>query len=383
MKMPVFKTDQYDEFRCVGGECPYTCCGGDWRITVDEKADKRYRALTGEFGERLNSVIDRSGTPAVMDLTPDGRCAMLTEDGWCAVQRELGADALCDTCRDYPRSAKARGGVVFQTMTPSCPEVARELLAREKPLALREGKADLSKAVGEGAEEGGTETRARLLAGVRLLQDRECTLAQRQVLFLLLNQSLRDAAGKPRETAELLGYFSDSAQYRALAAEQPDAGCDLAAKVRFLNRLCAPLLEEIPIIQTTELFKAVLRFVLSGEDAMERTLPYFEQMNGGDFAQGLETMLVQNCLRHYADPECGADCFAQAGYVVALAQLWRLFGAVGAAEKGALLSLDERVRHWSFICRGFEHDSDLRKRVSGILLSEGLLELPFLFRLVS
>lgn len=381
MKMPVFKTDQYDEFRCVGGECPYTCCAGYWRIDVDEETDRRYQAMTGEFADRLNASINRSGTPAVMDLTPDGRCAMLTADGWCAVQRELGAEALCDTCRNYPRNAKVRGGVVFQTMTPSCPEVARALLARKKPLTLREGTADISKAAG--AEPGGAETRARLLTGVRLLQDRDCTLAQRQLLFLLFNQSLRSAADKPDEAAELLDYFNKPSNRRALAAEQPEQGCDLASKVRFLNRLCAPLLKEIPVIQTTELFKAVLRFVLSGEDAMERTLPYFELMNEGEFARGLETMLVQNCLRHYADPDCGADCFEQAGYIVALAQLCRLFCAVGSAEKGDLLSLDERVRHWSFISRGFEHNGDLRGRVSGILRDEGLLELPFLFRLIS
>ncbi|MBQ9458329.1 MAG: hypothetical protein IJU66_00165, partial [Oscillospiraceae bacterium] len=139
----------------------------------------------------------------------------------------------------------------------------------------------------------------------------------------------------------------------------------------------------IPVVQTTALFEDALGFVLSNEGGAERAAPYFERMNEGGFARGLEAVLVQNCLRHFADPDCGADCFAQAGYIVAFAQLWRICCAVGSARRGELLPLDERVRYWCFLSRGFEHNAELRRRVSGILRDEGLLELPFLFRLIS
>ena len=34
--------DYFDEFHCLAGSCPDTCCG-QWEIVVDEAAEARYR----------------------------------------------------------------------------------------------------------------------------------------------------------------------------------------------------------------------------------------------------------------------------------------------------------------------------------------------------
>lgn len=376
--IPCIKTDWYDSFACIGGECPYTCCGGYWNITVDEETDRKYQALEGEFAAKLNDWIDRSQKPARMQLNVLGCCGMLTDDGWCAVQRTLGEEYLCKTCREYPRTRYQRDGILIVTLPASCPVVARRELGDTTPLRLVEGTAAHN--TGEAPETDETAY-AALLTGIRLLQDRDCSVAQRQKLFLMLNQALRDAAGDEKATAELLRFFKSPVNYRALAAE-PDRGCDLVGKLRLLSRLCQPLLRDISHPQTRAVFEEILDDIVSDADAMTRAGAYLAQWNEGELACALENILVDGCLYHYLDTRCG-DCFEQAGYVVVMSQLLRIFCAVGSQKQGKPLPLDEQVRYWTFLSRGFEHSGKLKEEVSKLLRNEGMMELPFLFRLIS
>ena len=41
----------YDDFRCVAGKCPASCCEG-WQIVIDEESLQKYRNYSGEFGVR-------------------------------------------------------------------------------------------------------------------------------------------------------------------------------------------------------------------------------------------------------------------------------------------------------------------------------------------
>lgn len=55
--MRYIKPDYYDNFKCVAGACPDTCCAG-WQIMIDEEALERYGEVEGEFGRRLVNSID-------------------------------------------------------------------------------------------------------------------------------------------------------------------------------------------------------------------------------------------------------------------------------------------------------------------------------------
>ncbi|MGB8454189.1 MAG: hypothetical protein WCD89_17895 [Anaerocolumna sp.] len=54
--MKILKPHYYDEFTCIGGECPDTCCAG-WNIEVDKKSAEIYKNVPGEFGDKLRSLI--------------------------------------------------------------------------------------------------------------------------------------------------------------------------------------------------------------------------------------------------------------------------------------------------------------------------------------
>lgn len=63
----------------------------------------------------------------------DGRCPMWRADGLCRIQAELGEEALCKTCREFPRLTHDYGDFVELQLELSCPEAAKFILAPSRP----------------------------------------------------------------------------------------------------------------------------------------------------------------------------------------------------------------------------------------------------------
>lgn len=134
--MKVTEPSYYSTFRCLAGACPDSCCH-EWEIFVDGEAAGRYRALSGELGDRLRQVLKAQEDGALM-ANENGRCPMWREDGLCRIQAELGEDALCGTCRDFPRLRHDYGDFVELGLELSCPEAARWILADTGEKVTRE-----------------------------------------------------------------------------------------------------------------------------------------------------------------------------------------------------------------------------------------------------
>ena len=66
--------DYYSEFKCIAGNCTDTCCAG-WQVDVDDRSYAYYKTVTGEFGERLHSVMvdGKKGAEGQFRIRPDGR----------------------------------------------------------------------------------------------------------------------------------------------------------------------------------------------------------------------------------------------------------------------------------------------------------------------
>ena len=125
--MKVVKPDFYDRFRCLAGACPDSCCH-EWEVDVDDEAAARYLALKGPLGDRLRQVL--KATPDGYSMTIENRrCPMWRQDGLCEIQAQLGHDALCQTCREFPRLRHDYGDYVERGLELSCPEAARLLFA--------------------------------------------------------------------------------------------------------------------------------------------------------------------------------------------------------------------------------------------------------------
>ena len=373
--------DQYLEFHCVGGDCPYTCCGGGWNIDVDEKTDRFYQSCEGEFGEYLNkNIIRREGQPSLMRLRPDGHCALQDIHGLCSIQIAYGADKLCDVCRLYPRAVRRHNGVNVHYMTPSCPEVARELLERRQPLHVLRNNVGKSEKLQEADE----VRRRTLHAAIRVLQDREITVAQRQRLFLLLNQAVQNAldANEPRTAQKVLSVFSMPEEYRKLS---PDGGvqADAISKIRLLQLLGALFEDERRGSQLPTIFRRAVDYLQDPTADLDAFAAYLGQVNEKRRQREMENLLLGLLPAKYLGDFAGGDLYRQAVYVLLQAQLYRIFSAVGYAGGVAEEDKTRGPLVVSYISRYFDHArGDFLEKLDRLMTDTELSDMGFLFRLI-
>jgi len=122
------KPDYYEDFTCVADKCPDTCCAG-WQIVIDEDSLEQYGEVPGAFGKRLVNSIDwQEGC----FYQYNRRCAFLNKENLCDLYTELGAEALCNTCKNYPRHTEEYEGLRELSLSLSCPIAARMILLQEK-----------------------------------------------------------------------------------------------------------------------------------------------------------------------------------------------------------------------------------------------------------
>ena len=124
--MKIVKPSYFDHFRCIAGNCTDSCCK-EWDVQVDDTAAEFYLGLPGDLGDRLRQVLKEEDGEMVMTIV-DSRCPMWREDGLCRIQAALGHEALCKTCREFPRLTHDFGDFHERGLELSCPEAARFIL---------------------------------------------------------------------------------------------------------------------------------------------------------------------------------------------------------------------------------------------------------------
>ena len=215
--MKIIKPTYFDDFRCIASACPDSCCK-EWDVQVDDAAAKYYRSLTGPLGDRLREVMGEEDGEVVMTII-DGRCPMWRQDGLCRIQAELGHEALCRTCREFPRLTHDYGDFVELGLELSCPEAARIILSTSYPEYREEEMA--------GGEEPGYDAEAMdVLRNTRrvvrqILSDNKRPVGETLALALLYGyqaQSQLDGAEETPFEAELA--LEEGARFAALGAPE-------------------------------------------------------------------------------------------------------------------------------------------------------------------
>ncbi len=241
--MKITTPNHYHKFHCLASVCPDSCCK-EWAVQVDARAADFYRALPGQLGDRLRQVMQEEDGDTILALEPDGRCPMWRDDGLCRIHAQLGEDALCDTCRDFPRLRHDYGDFVELGLELSCPEAARLILNERKYETVT------TQATGDTVPEYDAEAMAVLLRSrdeaLRFLEDTEYSVGQALAVLLLYsydvqneldggNRAVLDAQAAvidaarlavPGSAAEILEFYQDleilTPQWRQrLAAPSP------------------------------------------------------------------------------------------------------------------------------------------------------------------
>lgn len=98
------KTTYFDKFKCIAGQCTFTCCEG-WDIALDSEACWR-RAREGKKYEKETK-----------------RCPFLKEDGLCHLVQMDGESSLPESCHTFPRLVHEYDGETEMLLSFACPVV--------------------------------------------------------------------------------------------------------------------------------------------------------------------------------------------------------------------------------------------------------------------
>lgn len=118
----------YAAFHCIAGACPDSCCK-EWEIVVDTASAERYRSVSGTLGERLRQTMITDADGDIVFQEHNSRCPFWNAQQLCDIHGELGEDALCETCRLFPRITQDYGDFIEFDISPACPEAARLLFS--------------------------------------------------------------------------------------------------------------------------------------------------------------------------------------------------------------------------------------------------------------
>ena len=136
--MKLIKPSYYDQFHCIAGSCPDSCCQ-EWDIQVDRHSAQRYLTLEGPLGDTLRRKLTPDDDGNYFLAITDRRCPMWRQDGLCQIQYELGEDGLCQVCQNYPRLRHDYGDFTELGLELSCPEAARLIFTTPPtPLIIQE-----------------------------------------------------------------------------------------------------------------------------------------------------------------------------------------------------------------------------------------------------
>lgn len=244
--MELYYPAYYKTFACIASRCPDSCCH-EWEVQVDPEAAARYRGMEGILGDDLRrELYDQEGRTYLRSR--EGRCPMWRADGLCRIQAELGHDALCQVCRQFPRLHHDYGDFVELGLELSCPEAARVMLSQ--PLEWVKETVPGGQEPGYDAEIMDILRKSRPEA-LALLGDGAYTVSQRLVLLMMygyhIQAQIDGALIQPFDPAAALaeaGQFPGTGDARTLAEYYGTLELLTGRWRELLNRVGGPRWEE-------------------------------------------------------------------------------------------------------------------------------------------
>ena len=197
----------FDTFQCIAKDCKDSCCIG-WEIEIDQDKVTYYKEVKGPFGERLRANMKQDGENSF--VLQEGRCPFLNASNLCDIYTELGEEALCHTCTQFPRVTVEYGKVIEKCLSISCEEAARIIVGGSEPVTFLESELEEESDSLEEMEE--EEERYLLVlqkvreVSLSLLQDRSYSIEQRLCYLLLYCEEVQRAMNEQRLDDIVLNY---------------------------------------------------------------------------------------------------------------------------------------------------------------------------------
>jgi len=141
------------DFKCIGGECEDTCCGG-WEIHIDKNTFEQYKNVQNKRMNKFineNIFVRNNSNNINVDYgqikLKYGKCPFLNENKYCTIQSELGEEYLSNVCATFPRVINKLDDYYEMSLNVSCFEAAKVSLLKEDGIEFEERDNNLEKHV--------------------------------------------------------------------------------------------------------------------------------------------------------------------------------------------------------------------------------------------
>ena len=149
----------------------------------------------------------------------NGACPLLCEDNFCYVQKNLGEDALSETCKLYPRRLNKIGNYQFRVLSMTCPVAAEQALLSPYGMELQQLSCEDDSAAWKLAVKNTHSKEVSddlaavhiMMGGLAILQNASYTFEQRLVLLGLFLDRVKDCQQDVEAVASLIDYYNGEA----------------------------------------------------------------------------------------------------------------------------------------------------------------------------
>ncbi len=207
------------DFQCAGSKCDAKCCRNLWLIDIDRETYKKYQRIKNPS---MRKKILTSMQPSItrvgfkIKFNENGACPLLCEDNFCYVQKNLGEDALSETCKLYPRRLNKIGNYQFRVLSMTCPVAAEQALLSPYGMELQQLSCEDDSAAWKLAVKNTHSKEVSddlaavhiMMGGLGILQNASYTFEQRLVLLGLFLDRVEDCQQDVEAVASLIEYYN-------------------------------------------------------------------------------------------------------------------------------------------------------------------------------
>ena len=386
--MKYLSLETFNDFVCIGSECPFTCCR-DWKITIDEETDRFYQSVEGEMGERLRDCIHRDGKDAWFTLREENDCCpFLNKKGLCDIYISLGEEHLSNTCTYYPRYMYYEGDICFAGVSISCPEAARFFLTHSEPLLIDFGenedvadiKADTDWVMFNRAIRVFTTT-------VSIAQNRELSVKERIALVTLFINGFQSCVDEGKDPSEIIGLYSNPSYYSIILDQTGINTFNLESKVSFVTDIMILFRDTRNLDRKLPELVELEQYFSDPDNASVDPSVWrnsFAQSVSSDNEIWRENVLVYILFKYFMQGLSENNFYEKlmTGMVSVLI-LSTCMTALYAVVHGEKPSTDYIAMLVSRLSRIIEHNSVVGEKVTDFFRKQGFIDPGFVLRLIS
>lgn len=250
------------DFQCDGSKCNAKCCG-KWRIDIDMETYKKYQRIKNPaMRKKILSGIQPSTiqTGFQIKLNNKGVCPLLCEDNLCYVQRNMGEDALSQTCKVYPRMVQQIGNYQFRMLAMTCPVAAEYALLSPNAMELQQISCEedtsawklMAKNCNMKNVPNDLAAVHIMMGSLAILQNTYYTFEQRLVILGLFLDRVEDCQQEVEAVAGLIDYYNSDAFQQEISNLWENWQYYPVAHHQFMNGIITVLKQEKELLISSE-----------------------------------------------------------------------------------------------------------------------------------